>query len=96
MTSENLTAGDLRNLRTGGTGTTPREIFGLVLRLVGLALLFWGVLYLYSPIQAIIQPEESDASTLEYLGYGIGYVLISAYFLRGAPHILRFAYPGGE
>ena len=71
---------------------TPRDIFGIILRTFGLALFLWGILYLYSPIGMLAYPEENDGSALGYLLYGGACILISLYFLRGAPHILRFAY----
>ena len=72
---------------------TARDCFGLVIRTVGLASILWGLQYLYSPIGVLLNPEPSDSSILYYLAYGVAYVLFGMYFVRGAPHLLRFAYP---
>ena len=75
---------------------TPRDIFGLVIRLIGLALFVLGLSYLYSPIAMVFRPSSTDYPMSEYILFGVICVLVGAYFVRGAPHILRFAYPEKE
>ncbi len=73
---------------------TPGQCFGLVLRVFGLLVLVVSALYLYSAAYTFFYPSVPHNSTAA--GYLAAFVLSLAaglYFLRGAPHILRFAYP---
>jgi len=71
----------------------PRDIFGVVVRSVGLLALLASLLYLYSVFVALYSSEtRSGSSPLTYIGAFIVTFLFSIYFLRGAPHLVRFAY----
>ena len=71
----------------------PRDVFGIVIRSVGLLSLLGSLLYLYSALVALFAPDTPRASSpLSYIGACIVMLLFSAYFLRGAPHLIRFAY----
>ncbi len=71
----------------------PKEIFGLILRIVGLFGLLWGAFYLLSCLYLLMgAPEQQGFGTPQYLITGVIYVLVGLYFLRGAPHLVRFAY----
>ena len=77
----------------------PRDAFGVAIRVFGLAILFVSALYLYSVLMVIFGSEVLTAygrsETGGPLGYGLACLvtlLIAAYFLRGAPHLVRFAY----
>jgi hypothetical protein len=71
----------------------PRDSFGVVLRTVGIITLFVSGLYLYSAGVALLAPDTPHASTPPryFLVFAITLV-IGLYFLRGAPHLMRFAY----
>jgi hypothetical protein len=71
----------------------PRDFFGVIVRSVGLLALFGSLLYLYSAIVASFAPDTPYASSpLSYIGACIVTLIFSVYFLRGAPHLVRFAY----
>ena len=71
----------------------PRDVFGVVIRSIGLLSLLGSLLYLYSALVALFAPDTPQASSpLSYIGACIVMLLFSAYFLRGAPHLVRFAY----
>ena len=71
----------------------PRDIFGVVIRSVGFLALLGSLLYLYSAIAVLFAPDTPRASSpLSYVGASIVTLLFSLYFLRGAPHLVRFAY----
>lgn len=64
-----------------------------MLRSIGVLMLAGSVLYLYSAVVALLEPDTPYASSpLSYIGAGIVSLLISVYLLRGAPHLVRFAY----
>jgi hypothetical protein len=71
----------------------PRDCFGVVIRTIGLLLLIVSALYLNSALVTMIGRESSHAATPAY--YLVASALtagIGLYFLRGAPHLMRFAY----
>ena len=63
----------------------PRDIFGLIVRITGLALAVSG-------LRAI--PRLHGVSALYAVLFGIPYILVTVYFLRGAPALMAFSYPG--
>ena len=71
----------------------PRDLFGVVIRSIGVLVLVGGVFYLYSAVVATLEPGKPYASSpLSYIGASVISLLVSVYFLRGAPHLVRFAY----
>jgi hypothetical protein len=71
----------------------PRECFGVILRTVGVIVLFVSGLYLYSAGVALLFPETPHVSTPpRYLLAFALTLAVGLYFLRGAPHLMRFAY----
>src|ERR1039458_7249157 len=70
-----------------------KEIFGLILRVVGLFGLLYGCFYLLSCLYFLTGvPAREGFGARQYFVAGVIYVLAGLYFLRGAPHLLRFAY----
>ena len=70
-----------------------KEIFGLILRVVGLFGLLYGGFYLLSCLYILIgSPEREGFGFRQYFLAGVVYVLVGLYFLRGAPHLFRIAY----
>ncbi len=70
-----------------------KEIFGLILRVVGLFGLLYGGFYLLSCLYILTgSPAREGFGLRQYFLAGVVYVLVGLYFLRGAPHLLRFAY----
>ncbi len=82
-----------RALSARTNAMNPRDLFGVVVRCVGLLALVGSLLYFYSALMALLEPDTPQISSpLSYIGAGIFSLLFSAYFLRGAPHLVRFAY----
>ena len=70
-----------------------KEIFGLILRVVGLFGLLYGGFYLLSCLYILTGfPEREGFGFRQYFLAGVVYVLVGLYFLRGAPHLFRIAY----
>ncbi len=70
-----------------------RDWFEFVIRVLGLISLLAGLLYVYSTIVAYFAPDGPN--TYPAWQYGLAavfYVICALYFLRGAPHIVRFAF----
>jgi hypothetical protein len=70
-----------------------KEIFGLILRVVGLCALLYGGFYLLTCLYILTgYPEREGFGIPQYLVAGVVYGLLGLYFLRGAPHLFRIAY----
>ena len=75
----------------------PKDLFGLANRVVGLIVSLYGMDWLarFSLGQlGYFTLQKTDI--VYYLLMGIGNLVVGAYFLRGAPHFVRFAYPDEE
>ncbi len=70
-----------------------KEIFGLIVRVVGLFSLLYGGFYLLSCLYILAgSPVREGFGIRQYFLAGVAYVLAGLYLVRGAPHLLRFAY----
>ena len=73
---------------------TPRECFGIAVRTIGILVLFASVMYLYSASAVLLVHGMPHTYPLvSYLGACAVAFVVGLYFLRGAPHLVRFAYP---
>jgi hypothetical protein len=73
---------------------TPRECFGLVLRVFGLVFIAIGLSNFYSTLTIAVMFRGGGDSLLPSVLFKPVFVIAAGiYLLRGAPHILRFAYP---
>lgn len=71
-----------------------KDLFGLLIRVVGLAGVIWGLFYVISAVYCFTGGQPAEGFTAnDYLLAGIVTLVLGIYFLRGAPHVLRFAYP---
>lgn len=71
-----------------------KDLFGLIVRLAGLALCLDGASYVAEFIAVQIgyfTLQRTDP--MYYFVLGAGYIIVGLYFLRGAPHFVRYAYP---
>jgi hypothetical protein len=66
------------------------DVFGIVIRVFGLALSLYCLWSLLSGIALAL--EGLGASTAFYLRE-IGGIVLGIYFLKGAPIVMRFSYP---
>jgi len=72
-----------------------RDIFGIVIRTIGVAILLFGFWYLaFAVAQVGGMPQETPGEMAAYFTSGIPAVLIGVLFLRCARQIVRFSYPG--
>ena len=78
-----------------GINMQPKDAFGVVVRVIGLLVSCTSLLYLLSAVLLLFVPNyRADVSPAwHYLLSGIVCFVLGAYLLRGAPHIVRFAYP---
>ena len=71
-----------------------KEWFELALRVVGVVVLLYGVGYLLdSSLFRLGYFSYPDTTSGYYLIVGIAYTVVGLYLLRGAPHLVSFAYP---
>jgi hypothetical protein len=73
---------------------SAKDWFGLIVRVFGLAGTLWGFFYLMSVLYYLMGGHPTPGYTVyHYLLAAIVTLVPSVYFLRGAPHLIRFAYP---
>jgi len=73
---------------------TPRDCFGIILRTFGAILILTTFLYVNNVILVLLVPETPHLSApAAYLIAAFTSLLVGLYFLRGARHLMRFAYP---
>lgn len=82
---------------------TPRELFGVAVRIVGLGILGCSLLYLVDAVVLLIDPDyfakaklgTPSAPALHYFRNGVVCLLVGGYLLRGGKIIVRIAYGKG-
>jgi hypothetical protein len=76
----------------------PSDVFGIVVRTIGVFVLLWGCWHLiYGIAEAIgIVAEEQRGEMIAYLITGIGSALMAVVLMRCASWFVRFSYPKGE
>ena len=75
----------------------PRNIFGFVIRLVGLYLTLMGLWYLaYAAGQVCGAAQDTPHEMVGYFVAGVPSLLLGLVFLRFARQIVRFTYPGNR
>jgi len=80
-----------------GNLMTPRECFGIAIRTIGILLLFASVMYLYSALALLLfSGMPRNYPLVSYLGASAVVFIVGLYFLRGAPRLVRFAYPSAN
>jgi hypothetical protein len=75
----------------------PQDIFGIIVRTLGLSLLFYALWYLAYGLASVAGYEAGDASDLRayFLTGGIQ-LFAGFYLLRGAPGLMNIAYPASR
>jgi hypothetical protein len=68
----------------------PRDILGLIIRIVGVYMVVKGIALLGKMVVLLL--DERGGWELSLLA-GVGYTVLGIYFLRGAPYLLKSAYP---
>ena len=74
----------------------PSDGFGIVVRTIGLLFVLIGIAYSVTVGILIFgtQSTHQEYGVVAYMLCVILFGVVGLYFLRGAPHIVRFAYPG--
>lgn len=73
---------------------SARDVFGIVVRFVGLSLLIFALWYLIYGIATVAGfPEQAKGYKYAYFITGAFFLLASLYLLRGAPLLMRYSYP---
>ena len=76
---------------------TPKNLFGLANRIAGLVVALYGADWLARFCLGQLGYFKLSSTDIGYyLFMGIGNLVVGAYFLRGAPHFVRYAYPDEE
>jgi len=75
----------------------PREMFGLVNRIIGLIVALYGIDWLARFVLGQLGYFKLERTDIAYyLVMAIGYLSIGLYFLSGASHFVRYAYGDDE
>jgi len=74
---------------------SPKETFGVVVRAIGLIISCAALLYFLSALLLFFVPNYRPgvSPAWHYLLSGSISLVFGLYLLRGAPHVVRFAYP---
>ena len=68
--------------------------FALAIRVIGVMILLYGVGYLLdSLLFRLGYFNYLESTPAYYVIAGLSYIFLALYLIRGAPHLVRFAYP---
>jgi len=71
----------------------PKHAFGVAVRIIGLITIMVGIYYLIDDcILALAVGLGGSYMSWRFFVVAAVLILVGLYFLRGAPHIIRFAY----
>jgi hypothetical protein len=72
-----------------------KDIFGVIVRTIGLGCISYGLRYAMSWIYVLARPNSVGESWtgLDYLICGVLFLAMGFFLLRGADCVVRFAYP---
>ena len=77
---------------------TPKDIFGIIIRVAGLFILRLSLWLFYDYTRLYYEIGTYPLSNMKFsnekfmIWWGIGYLVLGLYLLAGAPHLLRFSY----
>lgn len=69
----------------------PSEVFGVVIRAIGLVVVVWAVGILGFALMNLVGGGPASVVGLSIIGIPV--LLFGLWLLRGAPAVVRFAYP---
>ena len=74
---------------------TPTHVFGVAVRIVGLIVVLFAVLYMVSGVATsfVPKPHSDDPPNWTYFMHGTVELVIGLCLLRGPSWLVRFAYP---
>lgn len=70
---------------------TPKELFSVVVRVIGLGLLFMALEQLFVAITSVLFGGSRNVA--DFAIVGTLKLIIGVWFLRGAPALVSFAFP---
>ncbi len=74
----------------------PNDVFGIIVRVFGLSILIYGIWNLVFGVATTMGVQENEPGYgIEYFVSGFLFLILGLYLLRGAPHLLRYAYTMG-
>ena len=72
----------------------PKDIFGIIVRVIGLVLLIYAIWFLIYGFATIMGYSEVNVGyKVSYFISGTTFLLLSLYLLRGAPLLVKYSYP---
>jgi len=76
----------------------PSDIFGVVVRTIGLCLMLYALWYLLFAVAEVggILAEQSPGEERVYFLNGLGALIVALFLMRGGRRITRFSYPGED
>ena len=72
---------------------TPKEHFAIAVRVVGLIVVLFALGYFVDAGIMFINPYGRGEPAVHYFVTGVIALFAGLYLLRGAPHVIRFAFP---
>jgi len=73
---------------------TAKDRFAIAVRVVGLLVILAALLYFVDAVIMFINPYfRAGEPAVHYFFTGVIALLVGLYLLRGAPHVIRFAFP---
>ena len=69
---------------------SPKDIFSLFIRCLGVVMSFYGLYMVYISVLMVFQVEWSVS--FSHLIYGVPLLIVGIWFLRGAPRLVSFCY----
>ena len=73
-----------------------KDVFGIIIRVLGLLGVLWGCSYLGAIVFWLLGRHVPGSTIFYYFLASCLTLAVGIYFLRGAPRIVRFAYPDTE
>jgi hypothetical protein len=77
----------------------PADVFGIVVRVLGLSMTLYFLWSLVTNIALSVSVPGMpgmEGITAWFVVTALVGIVVGAYFLRGAPQLLRFSYPNGR
>ena len=72
----------------------PKDLFGVLVRAIGVVLAVFALWFLaYAGELLLGLPGETPHEHIENLVSAVLAAVVAVYLIRGAPHLVRFAYP---
>jgi len=75
----------------------PSDIFGLIVRTLGVCLFLWSIWYfVFGLAEAVGLVTDTPGEKTSYFVTGVPGIIVAVVLMRCAPWFVRFSYPGDE